>query len=188
METSVAFVRSPGDTAAAPSVFVPIPAATGRPKTEYRLRVHTPEHVSVARRARVPIYLLTEIAIQALGYPLNMPPRLLVAGSILPAVDTSYPMVPFVSEAALFRPRLEDVSIALLAVDAVGARIVLESNREEVDPDYLLRRVIEERVVPLATSVRFQDLNPAIPRVGPSITQSFLERKIRKSRHLGRLP
>ena len=185
MEIALAFVKGPGETAPAPSVFIPIPAATGRPKTEYRLRVENPAQVEEARRARAPVYLLTEDTVQALGYPLNMPPSLVVARSILGAIETTYPVVSFVSEEAVSRPRVEDVAIALLAIDAVGSRIILESNRDEVDPDYLLRRVVEERVIPVATSVRFQDLSPGIPRLGPSVSEAFLARKIRKSRRLG---
>jgi hypothetical protein len=185
MKASVAFVKGPGETAPAPAVFVPVPAANGRPKTQYRLRVGNAAQVEEARRARSPVYLLTGETVQALGYPLDMPPSLVVARSILPAVDTTYSVVPFVSEEAVSRPRFEDVAIALLAVDAVGSRIILESNRDEVDPEYLLRRVIEEQMIHLATSVRFQDLSPAIPRLGPSVPESFLARKIRKSRRLG---
>jgi hypothetical protein len=184
MEATVTFVKAPGETAPAPSVFKPMPASTGRPKTEYRLRIDNATHVKEARKAKAPVYLLTEDTVQALGYPLNMPPSLVVARSILGAVDTTYPTVSFLSEEAVCRPRIEDVAIALLAIDAIGARIILESNRDEVDADYLLRRVFEERVLALATSVRFQDLNPAIPRLGPSVPEAFLARKIRKSRRI----
>ena len=186
LETATFFVRSPGETAPAPSVFVPVPLPIGRPKTEYRLRLRSPADIALARRANVPVYLLTETVVQALGYPLNVPPTLLVARSIESALDTSYRTVRLFSEEAVRDPRLEDIAIAMLSIDAVGARVILEANRDEVAGGYLLRRVVEERVLALATSVRFQAVNLSIPIVGTSVSEAFLQRKIRSSRRLGK--
>jgi len=187
VQTVTHFVRSPGETAPTPSVFVPVRSRAGRPKTEYRLRLRAPAEVALARRANVPVYLLTETVVQALGYPLNMPPTLLVARSIEAALDTSYRTVRLLSDEAVRDPRLEDIAVAMLSIDAVGARVILEANRDEVSAAYLLRRVVEERLLALATSVRFQDLNPAIPKVGTSVSEAFLRRKIRLSRHISKL-
>ncbi len=186
MKAVASFVRTgEGRT---PFIFVPAQKPKGRPRTEYRARITKPQDVEEARKLGYPLYLLEPVAVTALGYPMEFPPELVIDRSILPAVDTTYRTIPFDSSEAVLKPRIEDVAIALLSIDAIAARAVLDRNRDAIDPDYLLKRVIKEDAEERATWVRFFDLAAGLPRVGESIPKAALERKLRKNPVLRRLP
>lgn len=186
METVTNFVRrGEGRT---PSIFVRAPKPKGRPRTEYRARVTKPQDVEEARKLGYPLYLLEPEAVTALGYPMDFPPELIVDRSILPAVDTTYRTIPFDSPEAVLKPRIEDVAIALLSIDAIAARAVLDRNRDAINSDYLLKRIIQENAEERATWVRLFDLVPGLPRVGETIPKAALERKLRQNPVLRRLP
>ncbi len=186
MRLSATFVRS--GEARTPTVFVPIRPARGRPQVSLRAHIFTEADVDEARWNNVPLFALKSKTVTALGYPIRFPTQLVVARSVLPAVETPYRVIPFVSEVSAARPRLEDVAIALLSLDPIASRVVLERNRRDVDADYLLKRVLTENVERLASFVRYFDLAPALPHLGNSIPQSSLEREFRKNWPVGRLP
>jgi hypothetical protein len=174
-----AFVRS--ERLPPPSVFVPVRPSRGRPKESYKVKVESERDALEANRAGVPLFALTSKLVGALGYPLRFPDQLVVANSIRSAVDTPLRCIEFVSEAAASKPRVEDVAIAFLSVDPVVGRVLLERNRAEVRPDYLLKRVLTENVEQLATWARFSDLSPSIPKVGNALPLANLEREFRKN-------
>jgi hypothetical protein len=186
MRAMTSFVRTGEDRT--PSVFVPLPEARGRPPVRFRLKVSSPQDVEDARKARVPVYLLTPTVVTALGCPIEFPPELVVARSALSATDTPYRTIPFLSDRAVLRPRFEDVALALLSVNRLAARVVLERNRARLDPQYLMKRVLQEDLEAQATSVRLFDLVPALSRVGPSLPKAAIERQLRKNLPTGRLP
>ncbi len=72
--------------------------------------------------------------------------------------------------------------------ERLAARAVLERNRASLNPGYLLKRVLTENLEERASSVRFFDLVPAIPRVGPSLTRAAVEHQLRKNPPRGALP
>lgn len=186
MQLVSSFVRS--DEARTPSIFVPIATTRGRPQVNLRVRVSSEVEAEEANKNHVTLFALTSRTVTALGYPIRFPTQLVVARSVLPAVETTLRTIPFVSEEAAARPRIEDIAVALLSFDPVVARVILERNREDVDPDYLLKRVLTENVERLAASVRFFDLAPALPRIGKPISTTNLERELVKNPPTGRLP
>lgn len=188
MKAESVLFREPGERLLPPNVLVQIRSVRGRPPLEFRLRVRCPEDVEVLRRKNLPLYLLTSETVTALGYPIRFPPELVVARSLLSALETEYRTIPFVSEEAVIRPRIEDVALAFLTLRPIASRVLLERNRHEVDPTYLLKRVLTENLEAPATYARFFDLAPALPHVGPSVPEAALEREFRKNRPTGRIP
>jgi len=179
MEAAVTFVRLGDDRT--PSVFVPISKPKGRPRSEFRVRIRSEADVGLARRSNVPLFLLDARTVASLGYPIEFPSELVAARWLVPALDTNFRVIPFLSDTAALHPRFEDVAVAMLSVDAIGARAILDRNRDAIDPVYLLRRVVQEQVEEKATWVRFFDLVPELPRVGRPIPKAALDRKLRNN-------
>lgn len=164
-----------------PSVFVPVPPTRGRPPAEYRLHISVPEDIEVARRSGVAVALLSSAVVTALGYPMTFPPEVIASATVAPAIETSFDVICFVSEAAVRNPRVEDIALALLHLDPIAARVVLERNRESVDPAYLTKRVLQEDLEAEATRVRFFDIAPSIPQVGTPLSAESIARQLRKN-------
>lgn len=179
MRIETAFTRTGEDRT--PSVFRPVRSTRGRPPIAYRLRINGPKDVEVARRSGAAVALLDSALVTALGYPMAFPPVVVVAAGVASAIDSTLPIVPFVSEAAVRAPRIEDIALALLEVDPIAARAVLERNREAVDPTYLAKRVLQEDREVAACRVRFFDLAPLIPRIGTPLPAVSLARHLRKN-------
>ncbi len=91
MKAESVLFREPGERLLPPNVLVQIRSVRGRPPLEFRLRVRCPEDVEVLRRKNLPLYLLTSETVTALGYPIRFPPELVVARSLLSALETEYP-------------------------------------------------------------------------------------------------
>lgn len=180
MRSATTFYRTGEDRT--PSVFVPLAPTRGRPLREYRLRIGSARDVTAARRSGVAVSLLDSPTVTALGYPMTFPPELIAATTVASAIDGPLRVIPFVSEAAVRNPRIEDIALALLHLDPIAARVVLERNRESVDPAYLTKRVLQEDLEAEATHVRFFDLAPTLPRIGPAISAESIARQLRKNR------
>ncbi|MCI4347239.1 MAG: hypothetical protein L3J97_01305 [Thermoplasmata archaeon] len=188
MREAVFLVHEPGNRRVPPGILVPLPRPRHRPPTLHRLRLASPEDVEKARQVRQPVSLLTAERITAFGYPMHFPPNLIVARSLLPAVDTVLPTIPFVDDAAARNPEIEDVIVAMLSVDTLAARALALRNRRFVDPVRLMRRVVREEEERRATLVRLQDVAPTIPSIGPALPREQLDRQDRKNLPRGRLP
>jgi hypothetical protein len=171
-----------------PSVFVSVRVNRGRPTQAYRARLSDPQAVEIARRAGLPVYLLEARTVTALGYPIDFPPVLLVARPFDSVIETLYRIVRFVSERAVASPRFEDIALALLSINRLAARAILERNRIRVDERYLLKRVIQEELEERATSVRLFDFVPSLPRVGRALSSTSIDAQMRKNWSTGRLP
>lgn len=180
------FVRS--KKGLTPAIFVPAPRPKGRPSVRLRVRVDSEEDANAANKAGVPLFALTSRTVTALGYPIRFPTQLVVASTVRSAVDSSFRMILFNSEEAALRPKIEDVIVALLTIDPVVARVVLERNRDEVRPEYLLKRVLTENQEQLAAWARFFDVVPTLPRLGKSLPAANLDREFRKNLPTGRIP
>jgi hypothetical protein len=146
----------------------------GRPESYYRLSIMTEGDVLVARRFKIPVYLLTHGLVTSLGYPVTFPDHLLLSRDVNDAVDSRYPRVVFSSTESVLLPRIEDIAVALLRVDPLAARGVIVRNRTSVDPLSLLRKVIREDVEREATWVNLQDISPEIPSVGYRLDPELL--------------
>lgn len=146
----------------------------GRPPNRIRLFLGSSEDVDAARRHGVPVYLLTSELVTGLGYPVVFPPHLLVARDVAGAVESSFPRLIIPSNESVLLPSMEDFLVALLRVDALAARGIAVRHRRSIDPDQLLRRVIQAELEREATWVNLQEFAPAIPKVGPTIPARLL--------------
>lgn len=169
----------------APRIARPARRLRGRPRSRLRLELTTAEDVETARRYGVPVYLLTPELVTGLGYPVVFPPQLLVAQEVAPVVDTSFPRLGVSATEAVRSPRIEDVIVALLRIDSLAARGVAVRNRSSVEPDHLLRRVVQAEAERAATWVNLQELASAIPRVGPRLPPERLREEDATPRVVG---
>lgn len=188
MLRAVYLVHEPGTRRVPAGILVQERRPHHRPRALHRLRLRDARDVLSARRIHLPVSLLTSERVTALGYPIRFPPNLIVGQSLLPALDTSFPTIPFVDERAAGAPEIEDLIVALLSVDTLAARAVALRNRGLVDPIRLLCRVVREQEERRATLVRLQDVAPHIPSVGPPLPRQQLERQDRLNLPRGRLP
>lgn len=151
-------------------ILVPERRESHRPVGRFRLRLRTDKDILLARRGGVPVYLFEPWLSEALGYPLSFRPRLLVARDVIGAIaESAFPLLPFVDAEAARYPKVEDLIVAMLAIDPLGARRILRANSDRVDRVRLLRRIVREGVEEKATYARLQDLVPNLPTVGQSL-------------------
>jgi hypothetical protein len=159
------FRREPNSKAVTPSIFIREAKASHRPPIRYRtVRIRSKRDVEIARRAGVPVSLLEPDRIEKLGYPLSFRPRLLVPRQLVPLIDTTYRVLPVADPEAARDPKIEDLVVALLSIDALGARRVAHDHREELDPIRLLKRVLSEDLEARAYEVRLDEFAPGIPK------------------------
>jgi hypothetical protein len=182
MRTDLTILREPSDRALPPSIFVRESRPSHRPVARFeKVRVFSDNDARIIRRARLPLYLLTEEEVSTLGYPIHFPSQLIVARPFLPKVETSLGIIPFFSESAVRDFRPEDTAIAMLRFDRIGARVLVDRN-PKWDRSYLVRRVFEESLVERATYVRLPDVLPGLPRIGDEIPRPVLDRKLTRNR------
>jgi hypothetical protein len=141
----------------------------GRPKERFRLRLRDRSDVDRARRAGLPLHLVTPEDAAAFGVPMTFPPQLVVGRSLVGLIDTPFDVLPMEEESSARHPRVEDLIVVLLDIDPFAARSIGLQNPEWVDPIRLLRRVIQERRERPATLVRLQEISPGIPIEGPTL-------------------
>jgi hypothetical protein len=180
MKLATVVLREPGEHPLPRSLAFPVPTPNHRPQTEYRFRVRSEADVRALQRHRLPIHLLTAKRVSELGYPMVFPSQAVIARSFRPLVEIDLGTIPFVSTEAAASPRDEDVIVAMLRFDMVGARALWDRNRERLDSNYLLRRILEEGVERRASFVRFSDVLAGIPRSPQALDPERLDRKLRK--------
>jgi hypothetical protein len=173
MQPSVSLVRSPSDRSL-PPIFVPVAKAPHRTHKPYELRIQSETDVEVARRAKVPLFVLTASDVSRLRYPMQFPSVLFSTSEWLAALRAPS----FITKQAYALPedpRDEDVITYLLRVDTIAARAVLDRNLRTIDRDLLTRRITEERLNARATRVRMQDRLPKLITVGESLPKQQLK-------------
>ena len=119
----------------------------------------------MARRAGLPLSLLEPATIEALGYPLSFRPRLILSGSLAPLVETRYRRLVVSDPEAARDPRWEDLIVAMLRIDALGARRIAHDHRSAIDPVRLLKRVLAENLEGRAYEIRLDEYAPGLPRI-----------------------
>lgn len=182
--TESALVREPTEPSLPKDVFVAEPRPSHRPRSRYRARIGSKEDVETARRAGLAVSLFEPERSESLGYPLSFKPRLLVAKSLVGAVDTKFPTISFSDERAARDPQLEDYVVAMLRIDTLGARRIARENRKRIDQARLLKRVLQEDLEARAYRVRLDEFAPGLPEVGHPISREGLE--IEDRRDFGR--
>jgi hypothetical protein len=180
MRLETVVLRESGEHPLPRGLAIPIPTPSHRPRNEYRFEVRSDEDVKTLNRHRLPIHLLTAKRVSELGYPVVFPSRVVIARSFRPLVETRLRVIPFVSTEAAASPRDEDAIIAMLRFDMLGARAIWEQNRDRLDPMYLLRRILEERVEGRAAFVRFSDVLGGLATSEDALERARLETKLRK--------
>ena len=182
MKLDTVVLRESGEHPLPRSLAIPVPTPNHRPPTAYRFRVQSTADVEALHRHRLPIHLLTAEKVSELGYPMVFPSQAVIARSFRPLVEINLGTIPFASAEAAASPRNEDVVVAMLRFDMVGARAIWDRNRRRLDATYLLRRILEERLERRASFVRFSDTLPGIPKSDEALNAERLERKLRKHR------
>jgi hypothetical protein len=174
MRADVSLVRLASDRTVPRDLFVPVVYSLAAPRKRFRLRVSSPSDVERAARFGVPLSLFEPSKVRALGYPVEFPPRLLVGRSVAEAVDGPYAKVLFSNEAAALHPRAEDLVVAMLFVDWLGARTLTRRNLDRLSLAYLGRRILEENAGARAYRVRLDQFVPEVPRVGTPLDRASL--------------
>ncbi len=174
MRLEESLVREPGERPLPREMRVVAPRARGRPREEYRPRVRSTRDVERLRRHRVPAYLLTSEWVSAHGYPVRFRPWLAVPERLAGKVASDYRILPVRDAEALRDPGFVELLTLLLRFDPLAARVVAVRNRSKIDPHELYRRIRNEGLERAATKVRFQELAPALPRVGEPLPREEL--------------
>lgn len=188
MKAETLLVRSAEDRGLPSGLFRAQTHPSHRPRTFYHLVLHKAQDVDAARSLGVPVFAIRDSLVRMLGYPMRFPTMLLLPRHLRDAVETDMPIVEFLSERAVRDPQLEDIPVALLLFDVLAARAVAERNRDLLDTEYLLKRIIQEDLEEEATKVRFQDILPSLPTKGKPLPRAALERVLAGNRPRGLIP
>lgn len=122
-----------------------------------------------------------------LGYPMRFPTLLVVPRAARSAVESNLPVVDFLADRAVSRPRLEDIMIAMLRFDPLAARALIHRNLDHVDKVYLAKRIYQEDLEEDATRVRLHELLPFAP-VGVPLSAEAIKRVDRANLPEGVIP
>ncbi len=187
MEPESSLVRTVQDRRLPPAILRREGRTNHRPPARYRLTVRDAHDAREAHALGIPVFAIPDSAITMMGYPMRSPTLLVLPRRLRRVVDTSLPVVEFVSEDAVMRPRLEDIPVALLRFDLLAGRALIERNLDLLDRQYLLKRIYQEDLEEEATRVRLQDFLPLPPR-GEPLPERALRRVTAENRPRGRIP
>lgn len=168
-------------------LFIPVRRSPHRPLTRYRVRIENRGDASRARKTGLPLHYLGREELAAWGFPSSRPDVLVLARELASLVETSLPVATLESSIAARTPRLEDLVVVLLQGDILLARALALRHRRFLDPNRLLKRVLQENLEEAATKVGLQRIIPALPRVGESLPEAALARQDRNAWVGGRL-
>lgn len=187
MKVSVGLVRDPKDRDLAHGLFVPIPHTAHRPRTSYRVRIRDRNDVLRARRAGLPLHFIGPEVTAAWGFPGSSQDLLVLAKEVVDLVDTDFAVALLESSAAARSPRLEDLVVVLLQRDPLLARAFALRHRRFLNPQRLLKRLLQENQEQAATLVGLQAIVPGLPREGETLPAAALVRQDSNSWVEGRL-
>lgn len=187
MHAETALVRDERDRSLPRSILEAQERENHRPRSRYRLVLRDAADVEAARALGIPAFAIPDSMVTMLGYPMRFPTLVVVPRGQRGAVATDLPIVEFLSEASVARPRLEDVLIAMLRFDVLAARALIQRNLDLLDPAYLLKRIYQEDLEEEATRVRLQDFVPLPPK-GEPLPRRALERAASANRPRGVIP
>jgi len=187
MESEPTLVRTPQDRSVPLAILRREGRTNHRPRARYRLAVREARDAEEAHAIGIPVFAIPDSAITMMGYPMRSPTLLVLPRRLRRAVDTTLPVVEFVSEDAVMRPRLEDIPVAMLRFNLLAARALIERNLDLLDREYLLKRIYQEDLEEEATRVRLQDFLPLPPK-GEPLPDRALRRATSGNRPRGRIP
>jgi len=187
VKLDVAILRSPGERGLPRELLVREPRPAHRPQERFAIRVRTPGDVERLRAVDLPLFLLREDDVTMLGYPVRFPPIVVAARTLEPALRSALRVLAFASEEAARHPRLEDIVVAMLKFDPLGARALLERNRDLLELRRLTKRIYQEDLEQVAASVRFQDVLD-LPGTEDAPARASIDRLLRANSPRGILP
>jgi hypothetical protein len=187
MDSETVLVRNPRERRLPRSLLEPERRRNHRPRVHYRLVVRDAADAEKARLHGIPVYAIPDSVVTMLGYPMKFPTLLVVPRSLRQAIETKLPVIEFLSDRAVVRPRVEDVFVALLQFDVVAARALIQRNADWIDREYLLKRIFQEDLEEEATRVRLQDFLPVPPK-GDPLPRKALEQAASENRPRGLIP
>ena len=141
-----------------PEVFIEISPSPNRPKKRFNLKVNSEKEAKKASKAGVPILWIDESYTKVLRYPMKIPETIIVPREYRDVVRTDLNLHTFRSETPFndsIIPRLEDVVVFMLTLDLLAARAMMDRN--DLDHDYLQKRIYQENLEKEAVDVHLQD-------------------------------
>jgi len=141
-----------------PEVFIEISRSSNRPKKRFDLKVNIEKEAKKASKAGVPILWIEDSYTKILRYPMKIPETIIVPREYRDAIITDLNLHTFEAETPFndsIIPRLEDVVVFMLTLDPLAARAMMDRN--ELDLDYLQKRIYQENLEEEAVDVHLQD-------------------------------
>jgi len=141
-----------------PDVFTEITPSPNRPKKKFNLKVNSKKEAKKALKAGVPILWIEDSYTKILRYPMKIPEAIIVPREYRDVVRTDLNLNTFESETPFndtIIPRWEDVVVFMLTLDSLAARAM--TDRNELDHDYLQKRIYQENLEEEAVDVHLQD-------------------------------
>ncbi|MFW6048366.1 MAG: hypothetical protein ACOC87_03640 [Candidatus Natronoplasma sp.] len=141
-----------------PEVFTEIKSSPNRPKKRFNLKVNSEKEAKKASKAGVPILWIDDPYTKILRYPMKIPGTIIVPREYRDAVITDLNLHTFESKTPFsgsITPKLEDVVVFMLTLDSLAARAMIDRN--ELDHDYLQKRIYQENLEEEAVDVHLQD-------------------------------
>jgi len=141
-----------------PEVFIEISRSPNRPKKKFNLKVNNEKEAKKASKAGVPILWIDHSYTKILRYPMKIPETIIVPKEYRDVVRTDLNLNTFEAETPFngsIIPRLEDVVVFMLTLDPLAARAMMDRN--ELDHDYLQKRIYQENLEEEAVDVHLQD-------------------------------
>ena len=158
-----------------------------RPRGRYRLVIRDASDAHIARREGLPVFPVRDEMVTMLGYPMKFPTIIVVPRAARSAIESHLPVVEFLSERAVYNPRIEDIMIAMLRFDLLAARALIHRNLDLLDARYLAKRIYQEDLEEDATRVRLHELLPFSP-VGEALPAQAIDKVDRANLPRGVLP
>ena len=187
MQLETTLVRSDKDKGIPTAILRTEAKKPHRPRNRYRLFIRDVNDAQIAKRKNLPVFPIRDEMVTMLGYPMKFPTIIVVPRAARSAIESHLPVVEFLSERAVYNPRIEDIMIAMLRFDLLAARALIHRNLDLLDARYLAKRIYQEDLEEDATRVRLHELVPFSP-VGEALPAQAIDKVDRANLPRGVLP
>ena len=187
MQLETTLIRSDKDKGIPTAILRTETKKPHRPRNRYRLFIRDVNDAQIAKRKNLPVFPIRDEMVTMLGYPMKFPTIIVVPRAARSAIESHLPVVEFLSERAVYNPRIEDIMIAMLRFDLLAARALIHRNLDLLDARYLAKRIYQEDLEEDATRVRLHELVPFSP-VGEALPAQAIDKVDRANLPRGVLP
>jgi len=187
MQLETTLIRSDKDKGIPTAILRTEAKKPHRPRNRYRLFIRDVNDAQIAKRKNLPVFPIRDEMVTMLGYPMKFPTIIVVPRAARSAIESHLPVVEFLSERAVYNPRIEDIMIAMLRFDLLAARALIHRNLDLLDARYLAKRIYQEDLEEDATRVRLHELVPFSP-VGEALPAQAIDKVDRANLPRGVLP